>query len=183
MKNESKKKSHINTYWKEDELPPLGEDEEYVTNKRKVYPERLSRFDRVIPFNQKTTRKFKMDLLDLITSVSKSAAILFNQLKENTDPTTNIATMTSFTELTDTQMRPINRKLAELKKATLAIKLPPTITIPSEHEDLKSITLSYNAYSYMINPHIIYPRNYNKGDYNIQRAQQIWDIIILEKEE
>ena len=124
-----------------------------------------------------------MDLLDLITSVSKSAAILFNQLKENTDPTTNIATMTSFTELTDTQMRPINRKLAELKKATLAIKLPPTITIPSEHEDLKSITLSYNAYSYMINPHIIYPRNYNKGDYNIQRAQQIWDIIILEKEE
>lgn len=129
---------------------------EYTVKSKKVYRP----FGMAAPFRHKKSRSFSMDLIDKLVTVSKAAAVLFNDLKNNRCPDTNVVTMGDWGELTPSEIRSAYRKISELKKADLIVGV----------EAVDGKINKPPKFTYMINPYYIKPWEYDK-------AKTGWELL------
>ena len=140
----------------------------------KAYAEKHKYFSMIQELRMKNSRVERMDLLDRLADVSRSAFRLFNEIKLNTDRQSLISIMSAFGEANSTQRREINRRLAELRKQDLLIKLKTLEKYPSLEHDMKHITLVPEKLSFMLNPYLIRPKNYKRHQTNFKKAKILW---------
>lgn len=150
-------------------------DTELIINKRKIYKEKYPNHSMISWLNRKDSRKFKMDLLKILTTISKSELILFEEIKSNCLSDTGIAVMSQFED--HPNMENIYRRINKLIEANLIRKMIPIENPEPEIEELKSNLLTPERYTYMINPDLIIPWKYTL-------SKKVWELIdpVKEKE-
>lgn len=142
-----------------------------------------SPFGMIDPLNDKTMRKLRMDLVKRFTKLSKAALLLFDEIKDNRDPKTNIAVMEQFHDMTKSQLRATYRKLVELKEQELILKvhtldnLETLINFPGLNLKAKP-----SKFSYMINPKLVHPKVF-KGEKNYEPSLILWDLLKQAKQD
>lgn len=146
----------------------VDQDEELIINKRKIYRERYPKHSMIGWLNRKDSRKFQMDLIKMLTMISKSELILFEEIKSNCLSDTGIAVMSQFED--HPNMENIYRRINKLIEVGLIRKMIPIENPEPEIEELKSDLLTPERYTYMINPELIIPWKYTL-------SMQIWDLI------
>lgn len=143
--------------------------------KKIIHDEKYGPYSMVGKCKRSNTRTQYMDIFDRLLVVSKKAAHLWNELKENSDKDTNIVVMHSFNDLDKSTMGTTYRRLVELKEQDLIRKVIP-FELPNEDLPmLKSLPAIPEMHSYMINPYLLRPWKYNL-------AKQIWDLIKPDKQ-
>lgn len=158
---EETEKSKANAIW-------LNHDE--ILQKKQIFQEKYSPYSMIGKCKRLDTRIQYMDIFDRLLAVSKKAAQLWNEIKENSDKDTNIAVMHSFNNLDKSTMGTTYRRLVELKEQNLIRKVIP-FELPTEDLPmLKSLPAIPEMHSYMINPYLLKPWKY-------ELAKQIWDLI------
>jgi len=145
-------------------------DDEFIVKKFKIYKEKYKPYNMVGPLNRKDSRKSKMDIFEILATLSKAEINLFNEIKSNALSDTGIAVMNSFID--QPNMENIYRRLNKLIEADLIRKMIPIENPDPEVEELKSDLLTPEKYSYMINPYLILPWKFNL-------AKQIWDLLVI----
>ena len=125
-----------------------------------AYKERLGPFQAIGRINSMFSKKVEVtDIFDILDKVSKSAYSLFNQIKNNRNPTTNIACLPK-ESLSKSQRVMYNKRLKELKNFNLIKK---AVTIDKREPIKKN--------SFMINPRLI------KCPDNQDKALSMWEIL------
>lgn len=135
-------------------------DYEYIIKAKRKYKETYGRYSMVGKLRHKNTRKVYMDLFDRLCTVSKSAIIIFNEIKANLDPEIGIAVMAEWKDLDASQRRANNRRLAELKEIDLVLKV----------RHVKGIVIPPAKYSYMVNPYLMIPWQFDD-------AKKVWKAL------
>jgi len=146
----------------------VDQDEELIINKRKIYREKYPRHSMIGWLNRKDSRKFQMDLITILTTISKAELILFEEIKSNCLSDTGIAVMNCFEDTPNIEN--IYRRINKLIAANLIRKMIQIENPDPEIEELKSNLLTPERYTYMINPDLIIPWRY-------ELAKKIWDLI------
>lgn len=146
----------------------VDQDEELIINKRKIYREKYPRHSMIGWLNRKDSRKFQMDLITILTTISKAELILFEEIKSNCLSDTGIAVMSCFESVPNIEN--IYRRINKLIEANLIRKMIQIENPDPEIEDLKSNLLTPERYTYMINPDLIIPWKYDL-------SKKVWDLI------
>jgi len=132
---------------------------EYKVKSTRKFKDNYAPFSMVGELRKQNTRKNYMDIFDRLNTVSKSALNVFNQIKLNLDPKIGIATMSDWADYTPNQRRELNRRLAELRKVDLVLKLRSVDGL-----------LKPAKYSYMVNPYLMIPKEYTE-------AKELWAAV------
>ena len=111
-----------------------------------------------------------MDIFDLILSVPRNTGLLFNEIKERSDPELGIAVMSQFEKYDKSKMGTTYQRLASLQKIGLIRKIIPFELPVEELSQLKTPFIKPEKFSYMINPHLLKP-------YKHSLASQIWNLL------
>jgi hypothetical protein len=143
-------------------------DEEFIVKKTKFYKEKYHPYTMIGSLNRKDSRKGKMDIFEILTTLSKAEIILFNDIKSNALSDTGIAVMHHFVD--HPNIENTYRRLNKLIDANLIRKMISIENPAPEVESLKSNLMTPEKYTYMINPYLIIPWKFNL-------AKQIWDLI------
>ena len=148
---------------------------------KNYYSENHSPFTMIDVINDKTTRLNKPDVFDRFDNLSKAAILLFNLIKRNRDPKTNIAVMDEFNNYNKSKIRATYRKLVELQKEDLVLKVYDFIDL-SKLIDMPDFELCAKAkkFSYMINPKLIHPKAY-KDKKNYGPSLILWELLKSKK--
>jgi len=151
-------------------VTPGLQDELTVTIKKK-YAEDYSPFAMIGPVNRKNTRKPRMDIFKRLTLVSKKEFLLWDEIKEKSDPELGMAVMSRFED--DDNISNLYRRLANLKKAGLIRKVT-SFEIPPEEMKFflsgGSTIFEPEKFTYMINPELLKPFQYSL-------AKKIWNQL------
>ena len=136
----------------------------------KTTESKYKEFTQIGVLRNKNTRKTYKDLIDHLTTMAKKELILFNKIKSNRNPDTNIAVMTMFEEYPKSKMGTTYRRLAKLREINLVKKVVP-IELPQDQlSGFKANPIIPEKYSYMINPYQLKPWKY-------ELAKEIWERI------
>ena len=142
----------------------------YKVTRQAIAKENYAPFGMIGPYRRNNSRKTYMDIFDLILSVPRSTGLLFNEIKENSDPELGIAVMRQFESYDKSKMGTTYQRLAALQKAGLIRKIIPFELPVEELSQLKTPFIAPEKFSYMINPHLLKPYKYSL-------AVQIWDLL------
>ena len=149
-------------------LPEEGK--RYKIETEKDFKENYAPFGMIGPYKRNNARKQYMDIFDLLLSLPKSTALLFNEIKENSDKDLGIAVMTMFEDYPKSKMGTTYRRLAKLREINLVKKVVP-IELPQDQlSGFKPNSITPEKYSYMINPYQLKPWKY-------ELAKEIWERI------
>lgn len=129
------------------------------------YKEDFSPFSMVGPLRRLNTRIYKMDIFDIVLSLSKKEQELWNEIRERSDPEYGLAVMDHFESYNKTQMNMLYRRLSSLKAADLVRKVIPFENIQSPLAIEKPRPIIPKKHSYMINPEHIKPYQYSAAKY------------------
>ena len=116
-------------------------------NKRDLGP-----FSAVGPIKYKNSSKITKDIIDYIIDLKRGARLLFQELKNNRDRNNNLVTMEHWIELPVNEKRLLQLNCTELIKAGLILKVK--VKHIEDYDKTK-------AYTYLINPYVIKPKNYD----------------------
>ena len=133
---------------------------EYTVSAKRKHKEDYRPFSMAAPFKHKNARRTEMDLIEILITLPKAAIIIFNDLKNNRCPNQNIVTMGEWEALDAGKLRPIYRYLNDLVKAGLIVKVIA----------IREVLGKPPKFTYMINPYIIKPWEYNK-------AKETWKLL------
>ena len=111
-----------------------------------------------------------MDIFDRLAVISKSATILFNDIKLKSDPKLGIAVMEVFENYDKVKMRSTYKRLSELRKIDLIQKIKKVRIKDPNIQDLDTLTIPTEKHSYMINPHLLKPKKYTY-------ASSLWEAL------
>jgi len=130
-----------------------------IVRSRHYLREDYSPFSMIGVLRNMTNRdKETMDILDILEQLPKGAFSLFNQLKLNRDPATNMCCY-PINHLTRSEQVAIRRNLGELYKAGIVKKAKTT-----------DLVNPLPKHSYMINPYMIKCFEYS-------RAKKVWLLL------
>ena len=133
---------------------------EYTVSAKRKYKEDRRPFNMVAPFRNKNSKRKSMDLLDKLLVVSKAAEQVFRDLVYNMNDSDNLVTMEEWKSIGASKMRSIYRRLVELQETELILKV----------KHINKETAVPPKFTYMINPYIIKPWEYNK-------AKETWKLL------
>lgn len=118
----------------------------------------LNKFQPIGKISNKYIKELSTDIFGLLRKVTKTAYDLFDDLKQERDPETNIAYL-PFVSKTTVLQRKRNRYLQELKELNIVKKLKVTPLSPVVQKS-----------TYMINPNLIMC-------FNQTEAIALWNIL------
>ena len=136
-------------------------DKEYVVKMKQIYKNDLRPFSAVGPIKYKNSSKITKDIIDYIIDLRRGARLLFQELKNNRDRDNNLATMKQWVELPANEKRLLQLNCTELIKAGLILKVK--VKHLEDYDKTK-------AYTYLINPYVIKPRDYDD-------ACSLWKLL------
>ena len=125
-------------------------DKEYVVTMKQIYKNNLHPFSAVGPIKYKNSSKITKDIIDYIIDLRKGARLLFQELKNNRDRNNNLVTMEHWVELPVNEKRLLQLNCTELIKAGLILKVK--VKHLEDYDKTK-------AYTYLINPYVIKPKD------------------------
>ena len=131
----------------------VEDDQELISTTRRKYKEDMKPFSRVGPIKHKNSPAGDEDWVDILLDLSKATSMLFKEVKKKRCKESNIVIMSEWDSLDNDVRRPINHKLAELKKAGLVLKVKP----------IMGLTPKITKNTFMINPYTIKPNKYNNA--------------------
>lgn len=127
---------------------------------KKEHDENYFPFNMTSPFVNKPSKQKIPGLLNLLVSITPAAGQLFvNELLVHVDMNNGMVTMKEWEKLSIPQLKPVYRKLAELRKVGLLLP----ITNIKTYKELPKFT-------YMLNPYHVKPLKY-------KTAKKQWDSI------
>ena len=125
-------------------------DKEYVVTLKQIYKNSLHPFSAVGPIKYKNSSKITKDIIDYIIDLRKGARLLFQELKNNRDRNNNLVTMEHWVKLPVNEKRLLQLNCTELIKAGLILKVK--VKHLEDYDKTK-------AYTYLINPYVIKPKD------------------------
>lgn len=134
------------------------------------FKEDFSPFSMVGPLRRLNTRKYYMDIFDIVISLSKKEQELWNEIREKSDPEFGLSVMEHFEDYNKTQMNMLYRRLSSLRSAGLIRKVIPFENIQTPLAVEKPRPVIPKKHSYMINPEHIKP-------YQYAAAKYIWEQL------
>ena len=136
-------------------------DKEYVVTMKQIYKNSLHPFSAVGPIKYKNSSKITKDIIDYIIDLRKGARLLFQELKNNRDRNNNLVTMEHWVELPVNEKRLLQLNCTELIKAGLILKVK--VKHLEDYDKTK-------AYTYLINPYVIKPKDCDD-------ARSLWKLL------
>ncbi len=136
-------------------------DKEYVVKMKQIYKNDLRPFSAVGPIKYKNSSKITKDIIDYIIDLRKGARLLFQELKNNRDRNNNLVTMEHWVELPVNEKRLLQLNCTELIKAGLILKVK--VKHLEDYDKTK-------AYTYLINPYVIKPKDCDD-------ARNLWKLL------
>lgn len=125
-------------------------DNEYVVKMKQIYKNNLHPFSAVGPIKYKNSSKITKDIIDYIIDLRRGARLLFQELKNNRDRNNNLVTMEHWVELPVNEKRLLQLNCTELIKTGLILKVK--VKHLEDYDKTK-------AYTYLINPYVIKPKD------------------------
>ena len=134
---------------------------EYVVKTKYIYKNDLRPFSAVGPIKYKNSSKITKDIIDYIIDLRRGARLLFQELKNNRDRNNNLVTMEHWVELPVNEKRLLQLNCTELIKAGLILKVK--VKHLEDYDKTK-------AYTYLINPYVIKPKDCDD-------ARSLWKLL------
>lgn len=137
---------------------------------------RFRNYTTIQELRMKNSKKPRMDLIDRLAEVSHTAFKIFNQIKLNTDRKTLISVMDEFNDIPANKKSTFYKRISELRRHDLVIKLRKLEMYPSADPSIEFITLVPKKFSFMLNPYLILPEDKKQSKTNYNRAKYMWQM-------